>query len=116
MTLSEVFVDEGELGFTPRAGSVCPPHQFGATSPLGDTKWPMLDTKWLRPLVIRTEGSNDTILCTWLILIVQNDLSCHDGKNPWGLPSKFDLLTSYSNMLSFYSGIQQSQQKTQGYI
>ena len=54
MTLSEVFVDEGGLGFTPRAGSVCPPHQFGATSSLGDTKWPMLDTKWLRPLVIRT--------------------------------------------------------------
>ena len=51
MTLSEVFVDGGELGFTPRAGSVCPPHQFGATSSLGDTKWPMPDTKWLRPLV-----------------------------------------------------------------
>ena len=86
MTLSEVFVDEGELGFTPRAGSICPPHLFGATSPLGDTKWPMLDTKWLmldtkwlRPLGIRTEGSSDTILCICLILIVQNDVSCHGG-------------------------------------
>lgn len=28
---------------------------------------------------IRTEGSNATILCTCLILIVQNDVSCHDG-------------------------------------